>query len=83
MEHFSNADVSVAAALSVLISNGEHEAAEQLRGVEVFTQEDAQLALSILRSLHLQYAESQNARNAAVNALVCAGARYTKPPEAA
>ncbi len=69
MYDFSDADISVFAARSVLISNGEHEAAEELRGLEVFGREDAKLALTILNGLKPRSEVSQLACAAARDAL--------------
>jgi len=70
MEQYSNADVCVSAACSVLISNGEHKSAAQLRGLEVFTQEDALLALNAIRMIKPQSMESRSACATALVALM-------------
>lgn len=85
MEDFSNADVSVSAARSVLIVNGENNAADALRGLEVFTRQDALLALSILQDIHPKTRDGQHACAAAVDALRRAAeyGRPSQPPAAA
>jgi len=69
MDALSNADVLVSAARSVLIQTGEHEAAEALRGLEVFSLRDAALALNVLEVLKLTDEDARMACNAAVEVL--------------
>lgn len=70
MEDFSNADVSVSAARSVLILNGEYEAAEELRGMEVFSRQSAELAAGVLRGIHPRTDEGRHACATALDILV-------------
>ncbi len=83
MEQFSNAEACVSAALSVLTSNGEHESAAKLRGIEMFTREDVELTLSELRLVHPKAPASRDAIQAAIGACLSALMRGNKPPAAA
>ena len=84
MYNFSDADVSVFAAHSVLINSGEHESAEELRGLEVFSQEDALLALTILNGINPRSEAGRLACAAAKDALVKAmNTKYSAQPSKA
>ena len=62
---FSNADALVSAVRCVLVLTGEHEAAEALRGVEVFNRRDAAAALGALKGLQLHTEDGRTACEAA------------------
>lgn len=83
MEQFSNAEACVSAALSVLTSNGELEAAAKLRGIEMFTREDVELTLGELRLVRPSDPASQNAVKAAIGACLSALMQGNKSPAAA
>ena len=69
MTHLSDANVLLAAMRTVLIQNGEHAAAEQLRGIEVFTASHAQEAISVVEAMTLNHPDSLVVQEATLGAL--------------
>lgn len=80
---FNDADVAVSTARAVFASNGERSAAEELRGLEVYSRGDAVLALSILRGLTLVDEDSRVACAAAQDVLRSTLAPHPVPSAAA
>lgn len=80
---FNDADVAVSTARTVFASNGDHSAAEELRGVEVYSRGGALLALSILQGLTLATEDSRIACAAAQDVLRSALAPHPVPSAAA
>lgn len=68
-EHLVNAVVSLEAARSVLGQEGQHEAVNALRGLELLDPASANMAFGLLSSIPVYGTAAQSAKREALNAL--------------